>query len=107
MKVKIKHDGIIDVMAKVFLCDSREISLDYRFDGMDYGRTITLPEAINMGIVKKVKATNSFREMVKDQVYEILGVSFSEDQLGCEEGDMIIKIYEGGSFHYSNFYPSN
>ena len=109
MKVKIKHvDGITDVMAKVFICDSREISLDYRFEGMDYGRTITLPDAINMGIVKKVKANNSFSEMVKGQIYPILGIEFAEDSIACEKGDMIIKIYEGSNgLHYSNFYPAN
>ena len=108
MKVKIKHvDGVTDVMAKVFICDSREIDLDYRFEGMDYVRTLTLPEAVNMGVVKKVKATNNFRKMVKGQIYPILGIEFAEDSIACKKGDMIIKIYEGDSFHYSNFYPAN
>lgn len=107
-KIKIKHvDGISDVMAKVFICDSKEISLNYRFDGMDYSRTLTLPEAIKMSIVKKVKATNSFRKMVKGKIYPILGIEFAEDSIACKKGDMIIKIYEGDSFHYSNFYPAN
>lgn len=106
MKVKIKHiDGVTDVMAKVFTCDNNEVSLDYKLDGMSYGRTLTLPEAINMGIIKKVKANNTFREMVKGNIYPILKVEFADDNVSCTKGDMLIEIAVG-NFHYSNFYAT-
>jgi hypothetical protein len=107
MKVKIKHsDGVTDVMANVFICDSREVTLDYRLDGMDYCVSLTLPQAINMGIVKKVKASNSFRDMVKGEIYPIIKTYLMEDSIACSKGDMIIDI-GCGEFNYSNFYAAN
>ena len=44
MKIKIKHiDGITDVMAKVHKYGN-EINLEYRFEGMTYGRMLTVSE---------------------------------------------------------------
>ena len=44
MKMKIKHiDGITDVMAKVHKLGN-EINLEYRFEGMTYGITLTVSE---------------------------------------------------------------
>ena len=52
MKVEILHtDGVTKVKAKVFIT-SDSISLDYRFEGMDYGRTLTKEQAKVMGIIK-------------------------------------------------------
>lgn len=52
MKIKIKHvDGVTDVVAKVHFGKS-EINLEYRFEGMTYGRTVGLAEAVKIGIVK-------------------------------------------------------
>jgi hypothetical protein len=51
-KVKIKHvDGVTNVLAKVHLGQS-EINLEYKFEGMTYGRTIGLEEAIKLGIIE-------------------------------------------------------
>jgi len=44
MKIKIKHiDGITDVMAKVHKYGN-EINLEYKFEGMTYGQTLTVSE---------------------------------------------------------------
>jgi len=105
--VKIKHiDGVTDVFAKPFVTDSRELILSYKFESMDYSITLTLPHAINMGIITKVKATNSFRNMVKGEVYKVLGVQFSEDDFICAKGDMCISVVKGEYMHFSNFYPA-
>lgn len=51
MKVKIKHvDGITDVIAKVSF--GNEITLNYRFEGMSYGRTLTTRQAIDLKIIE-------------------------------------------------------
>jgi len=52
MKVKIKHiDGVTDVIAKVFI-SSDGVSLDYRFEGMDYSQILDYEQTVRMGIVK-------------------------------------------------------
>lgn len=54
MKVKIKHvDGKTDVIAKVFFSSNGVISLDYKYEGMSYGRTIDMCEAIKLKIITK------------------------------------------------------
>jgi hypothetical protein len=51
MKVKIKHvDGVADVIAKVSF--GNEICLDYRFQGIDYGRTLTTKQAVDLKIIE-------------------------------------------------------
>lgn len=50
-RIKIKHvDGVTDVIAKVIL-NKEDINLEYRLDGMTYGRTIDFQEAIKIGII--------------------------------------------------------
>ncbi len=58
------------------------------------------------GSVTHVQANNSFREMVEGNIYPILSYSFTEDDIACTKGDMLIEI-EHGTFHYSNFYKYN
>ena len=50
-KIKIKHvdDGTTDVIAKVWY--GKEITLDYRFKGMDYTITLTDQQAIDLGLM--------------------------------------------------------
>lgn len=113
MKFKIKHieDNNTEVLADVF-CIGREVNLEYRFKKMTYGITLTLPQAIEKQIIKYVKATNSFRDMVEGKTYEIKSTSIIEDDgFGAfgSAGDMSIDIGLKecpGGLHYSNFYPS-
>lgn len=52
--ITIKHvDGKTNVEAKVFKT-SKSISLEYKFQGMTYGRELTLNEAYELGIVEIV-----------------------------------------------------
>lgn len=52
MKIKIKHiDGKTDVIAKV--SPFTKYKLEYVFEGMTWGRTLSEEEAIQLGIVKK------------------------------------------------------
>lgn len=104
-RVRIKHvDGVTDVAATLILA-ATEINLEYRLDGMTYGRTMTLPEAIKVGVIKKVKANNNFRSMKKGEIYPILSFSFADRGVACEKGDMIVRI-SCGNMHFSNFEPA-
>lgn len=50
--ITIKHiDGKTNVKAKVFKT-SKTISLEYKFEGMTYGRDLTFAEAIELGIIE-------------------------------------------------------
>lgn len=54
MKIKIKHlDGMTYVIAKVLPWTKYE--LEYRFEGVTWGRTLNEEEAIQMGIFKKAR----------------------------------------------------
>lgn len=62
MKVKIKHlDGVTDVIAKVSF--GKEICLNYRFEGMDYGVTLSTKQAIDLKII----------DCPHDAIYPLMG----------------------------------
>ena len=53
MKIKIKHiDGKTNVIAKVLPWTKYE--LEYKFEGVTWGRTLNEEEAIELGIIKKL-----------------------------------------------------
>lgn len=55
MNIIIKHvDGKTNVKAKVLMF-GESINLEYKFQGMSYGRELTLLEAHKLGILKGKK----------------------------------------------------
>jgi len=50
--ISIKHiDGKTNVIAKIFMI-GESISLEYKFEGMSYGRDVSLNEAYELGILE-------------------------------------------------------
>lgn len=102
-KVKIIHiDGISEVLAKAVV-KNKEVEFEYRFNGMSYGQTLSFEQCIEKGYVKKVKANNNFRDMKSGVIYPIISFDYSEDDMVCNRGDMLIKIPVNGGSHISNF----
>ena len=50
--ITIKHvDGKTNVKAKVFNTNNK-FSLEWKFQGMDYGRDLSFTEAVELGLIK-------------------------------------------------------
>lgn len=106
MKVIIKHtDGHSNVFAAPIIKDG-EVEFNYKFEGMSYSQTLTISQCIQRGYVKKLKANNNFRSMVKGRIYPILSFHYSTGAIGHEQGDMIVRIPIDGGTHISNFEAS-